>query len=115
MNEAKATILDLQAEIKLHKSEIDILRQKNQKLIEQIGLFNGTDSNAKRPSTPPPIPLEPVIIVKESKADPNFDSKQIVNIEKHKQDKANTENGKSDREISLNINRSSESENTYVM
>lgn len=48
LNEAKSTILDLQAEIDTLKTEIEILRHKNQEYAKQIGsLDHGINTKLK--------------------------------------------------------------------
>lgn len=121
LNEAKSTIIQLQEEMKSLKSEIDILRQRNQENVEINQPINDIDAKPKSPPSnnvhsslekPPPIPLEPVIIVKENKMNNhpksghNDESNQTMNI---------VRNETKYSEKSLASDETSQSDDTFVV
>lgn len=121
LNEAKSTIIKFQRETALLKSEIDMLRQKNQEYCKQIEtLQNQIQMNATLVNDPIstnqlPIPLEPIVIVKENLV--QKDSKTNQNSDfKHS---PNNVNDNTDYRININENslasEQSSSDNTYLV
>lgn len=139
LNEAKLTIIHLQQEMKSLKSEIEILRQQNREYLTQIETMKN-ESRVKSPQNQPqiasendktelktpalkedpvPIPLEPVIIVKESKSmdplkqSPNTTAKQHENVVKQLLRNHSFDIDHEDK--SLVSDQTSQSENTFVV
>lgn len=127
LNEAKSTILNLQDEIKSLKSEIGKLRQQNQEYVVQIESFHSVDTKEKgsllnqvhtASEMPPPIPLEPVIIVKRNKSKEftKSDDQSTIAAE----DGCNETNNDARKatncsEHSFTSDDTSQSDNTFVM
>lgn len=120
LNEAKATILQLQDKTQSLKNEIEMLRQQNHdysKRIEQ--LLDCNENNKSVPVSndiqPPPIPLEPIVIVKEKSDGKDTKCSQSVNAKTEKYDVvANINYEKDCSEQSTSSSRSSQLENTFV-
>lgn len=121
LNEAKSTIIQLQEETKSLKSEIDVLRQRNQEYVKTIQSNNDIDAKPKSPllnndhtslEIPPPIPLEPFIIVKENKIKnhPKSGHNDVSN-----QATNNVRNESNYSEKSLASEETSQSDDTFVV
>ncbi|XP_055310223.1 uncharacterized protein LOC129573573 [Sitodiplosis mosellana] len=126
LNEAKSTILNLQDEIKSLKSDIETLRQQNQEYVTQIESFHSIGTKPNSPplnhvhtssEMPPPIPLEPVIIVKENKGKDytKCDQTTIAAGDECNQTKKNTGNETKCSEHSFASDDTSQSDNTFVI
>lgn len=125
LNEAKSTIINLQDEIQSLKSEIGKLRQQNQEYVVQIESFHSFDAKEKVSSLnqvhttsemPPPIPLEPVIIVKESNEFTKTDDQSTIAAEGECNEKNNDARKTTNcSEHSFTSDDTSQSDNTFVM
>lgn len=114
--EAKATILQLQAENKSLNNEIQILRQQNLdnvKRNESLQEGNHTEATQLNDIEPPPIPLEPVIIVKENGNKIDATYSQNMNAKNQGNDTGANPNDETDN--SERSHHSSQSDNTYHM
>lgn len=119
LNEAKATILQLQDKTQSLKNEIEMLRQQNHdysKRIEQLLDCNNKSVSVSNDVRPPPIPLEPIVIVKEKQDEKDTKCSQSVNAKTEQYDVvANINYEKDYSEQSTSSSRSqSQLENTFV-
>lgn len=118
LNEAKATILQLQDKTQLLKNEIEMLRQQNHdysKRIEQLLDCNNKSVSVSNDVQPPPIPLEPIVIVKEKRDENDTKFSQSVNAKTEQYDVvANIKYEKDFSKQSTSSSRSSQLENTFV-
>lgn len=109
LNEAKATILELQEKTESLKTEIETLRHQNQDYSKQIESFLNCNNDAK---VPPPIPLEPIVIVKENRSKNDSKCSQSVNAKTEHNDAVANLNYELDCSES---SQSSQSDNTYLV
>lgn len=116
LNEAKATILELQEKTESLKTEIDTLRHQNQDYSKQIEAFLNCSNDAKVSPTidahPPPIPLEPIVIVKENRGKNDSKCSQSVNAKTEHNDTVANLNYELDCSES---SQSSQSDNTNLV
>lgn len=127
LNEAKSTILNLQNEIKALKSEIGKLRQQNQEYVVQIESIHSVDTKEKvsllnqvhtASEMPPPMPLEPVIIVKENKSKEftkSDDQSTIAAEDGYNETKKDARKATNGSEHSFTSDDTSQSDDTFVM
>ncbi|XP_031620520.1 uncharacterized protein LOC116339048 [Contarinia nasturtii] len=113
LNEAKSSIIQLQEEIRLHKFEIDKLRQINfeqEKQIDSLQSNNKSKSNLLNNELhPPSLPLEPIIIIQQHKNQSNSE----VDANDKKESCAKEETN-SIVTPSIN-NQTSQSDNTFII
>lgn len=118
LNEAKSTILQLQEETKTLKTEIETLRHQNQNHSKQIETLLDCN-NAKVPASavePPPIPLEPIVIVKDNSGQNDSKCSQKVNAKIDQNDRVANLNYEMDTcEKSATSNQSSQSDNICLV
>lgn len=122
LNEAKLTILELQREIEALKIEIEMLREQNKGYLMQIESLNRVQSTQCQPTEsqanllPPndeavPIPLEPIVIVKENHTD-DSPNKCTNATDKHQ---PNPKHTAPHVNHSMASDQTSQSDNTFVV